>query len=666
MTATIAPPSLSAAADLPFAVTPPLPHVREFRDSDAAAVARMWRESASAWPGGGPAGGEHSTAARVLQEQRDRNTLATYIAYAPDPDGSGERAVGYCSLFEQPGDATAAYVGTLSAHPQWHGKGIGRDLLKASLARTVALGYSRLDLNTWAGNLKAVPLYKKSGYFWVPDTSVRMENYLPLIFRLGPAQAFFQEADWYRDFRRDLFVAPDEEKQGKLQIYTYAWERNDKRLRVVIDRHSKGAIVVETDAFSVSTTIDDPRLPIGGQREVRWRVENHGPVRRPVSVLAEGEDSVRCTLQTSREVETVAEWTAPVTAEQPVAAPPPGRPSNRVRSTVVVGGQALPLALGPQVVQPVDVTVDTGRAWLTPGAERRLWVTAENALDEAVRGTLRLAETSDLDVQGAVFDIDLAPRRRVSWPVRVRALSAGMYTLRAQATVRPVPGPANGVAPELRTKVFEQALPCGEPGEVFVDQTDDHVSIASDRYSVYLPLRPSRDWSVSFTVTDRASGERILSHSCSLGPPFAPSVFSGSTWSARVERSIGSVTAVLAAAPATLPGLTFERTIRVSPSGLIRVSYRVVNAGAVERALKVEAGTSVRLGMISGTRVATPLVKGLVVEDSERFPDWEEPEQARPERYSETWMAEFGDGWVGATLWERAAEVYAGGCSPPR
>src|SRR5205823_4585223 len=120
-----------------------LPHIREYRDEDAEAVARMWRESATAWPGGGPGGGEHSTAARVRQDQRERNTLATFIAWAPDPPGGPELAVGYLSLFEYTSEANTSYVGTLSAHPAWHGKGMGRDLLMAALERSVALGYSR-------------------------------------------------------------------------------------------------------------------------------------------------------------------------------------------------------------------------------------------------------------------------------------------------------------------------------------------------------------------------------------------------------------------------------------------------------------------------------------------------------------------------------------------
>jgi RimJ/RimL family protein N-acetyltransferase len=651
--------------DLPFPIAPPLPHVREYREADAEAVARMWRGSASAWPGGGPGGGEHSTAARVRQEQRDLNTLATFIAWAPDPEGGPERAVGYCSLFEQPSDASAAYVGILSAHPDWHGQGFGRDLLKAALARTVAAGYTRLDLGTWAGNLKAVPLYKKSGYFWVPDTSVRMQNYLPLIFRLPPAQAFFREADWYRDFRRDLAVRPDEEKRGKQEVYTYTWERDSRRLQVVIDRASRGVIALETEGFAVSTTIDDPRLPVGGQREVRWRVENRGSEPLPVSLLAEGEDSVRCTLQSSVTVADVEAWAAPVTAEQPPTTPPVGRPTNRVRSTVVVAGQAIPLNLGTEVVQPVQVTFDAtrlSRRWLTPGTSHRFSVAATNSLDEAVRGTLRLAAPGAVSLDRTVFDFDLGPRRSASWLVEARPEAPGLHALRAEATVTLRTGGQDGA--ELRTRVFEQSLPCGEPGDVFVEQTGDRVWIATDRHTVGFSLSPARDWQVGFDVNDRASGERLLSHSASLGPPFVPSVFAASTWTPRVEREGGSVTVTLAANPAPLPGLTFERAVRVSPSGVLRVVYRLINAGAGERNLQVGAGTSVRLGMVSGTRVAVPLASGLVVEDSDRFPDWEEPEQGRPERYAETWMAEFGGGFVGATLWRGAKEVFASWDSP--
>ncbi len=698
----------ASTARLPFQIAPPLSYIREYREEDAEAVARMWRESASAWPGGGPGGGEHSTAARVRQEQRDLNTLATLIAWRPDPTTGEARAAGYCSLFEYTAEAGAAYVGTLSVHPAFQGQGIGRDLLKVALERTVALGYTRLDLNTWAGNLKAVPLYKKSGYFWVPETSVKMENYLPLIFRLGPAQAFFREADWYRDLVRDLSVRPDEERLGKLEVYTYLWQHHGRRLKVVIDRRAKGIVGVETERFSVATSIDEPRLPVGGERIVTWRVENYGSRPVTTSIIAEGEDSVRCTFQAAAVVERSQEWSAPATAEQPQSSPPRNRPANRIRSTVVVDGSPLPLLLGTLVSQPVSISFEERRRWLVPGVARRLWVTAENSLDERVAGTLRLAASPGLELalehqasspaaalpQAAPASqelaFDLAPQRRASWPIRLRAAVAGSYVLRAEATVdvfapgedpatqpaassadaRPDgqaaaaaevavgPGARAAVPPlgkparrGLHTRLFELAVHCGDVGAIFVEQDEERVTLATDRLLLEAPLKPRGDWAPSIEVRDRDSGQPLVRLASSLGPPFVPSIFTTSTWLPRIEREAASVVLTLSTSPAALPGLTFERLLRLSASGLIRLTHRVTNAAAIERRLEVSADTGVVLGPAASSKVAVPLTTGLVIESSQRFPDWQEPEVARPERYAEQWMAEFGEGWVGATIW---------------
>jgi len=643
---------------LPFQINPPLPHVREYCDADAESVSRMWRESASAWPGGGPSGGEDSTPSRVRQEQRDLSTLATYIAFLPHPSTGEERAVGYCSLFEYTGQADTAYVGTLSAHPAWHGKGVGRDLLRAALQRTVEMGYTRLDLNTWAGNLKAVPLYKKSGYFWVPDTTVKMENYLPLIFRLPAAQQFFQRADWYADLKRELDVKPDEEKHGHTEVYTYRWEKDGQLLQVVIDRRARGVAALETERFAVSIEIDDPRLPIGGTRNVRWRLRNTG--RRPaqVSVLAEGEDAVRCTFQSSQVVENTAEWSAPVTAEQPRTKPASNRPSNRVRSTVVVDGDPVQLVSGTQLVQPISLEFETGRRFLVPGVRQDMWLTLDNPFEEPVSGTLHLSATPGLRIDRGTIEFAIEPRSRTSERITLEAAQSGTETLRAHAQVDRAEGDA------LRTKVYDLDLFCGEPGEIYIEQDDERVRIHSDRIALSAPLKPSGDWMVRFSVVERESGTSILSHATSLGPPFVPSVFTNSTWTPRIEHRGSAVLLVLSTSPDAYPGLTFERHILFSPSGLIRVSYRATNAGGVSRMLEVSAGTSVNLGLPRRTEIAVPLATGLVVEDSSRFPDWNESDVSQPSRYAESWMAEFGEGWCGATIWREVKEIQADWMTP--
>src|SRR5438067_929814 len=184
-----------------FEIAPPLEHITEYAPEDAEALARCWREGNQAWPGGGPGGGL-ATAAGVRAALADYETLTMILAWAPDYGTDRQSVVGYCWLTPYGPRPETGYVHVLGVHQDHHGQGYGRDLLKAALARSVALGHKQLNLHTWAGNQKAVPLYKRSGYFWAPETTVLMENHLPTIFRLPDARRFFAEADWYRDFRR--------------------------------------------------------------------------------------------------------------------------------------------------------------------------------------------------------------------------------------------------------------------------------------------------------------------------------------------------------------------------------------------------------------------------------------------------------------------------------
>ena len=163
--------------------------VAAFTPADAAAVAAMFNNSEEGWPGGFT-DGVPLTAERVLRMERDVQPLATFIAW------DGDTAAGYCSLFDYPGErGVAGYVGLLNVATAFQGRGHGRDLLKAALERCVALGYRRLDLHTWPGNMKAVPLYKKTGYVWVPESEVHMENYLPLLLGLPALADFWAQAD---------------------------------------------------------------------------------------------------------------------------------------------------------------------------------------------------------------------------------------------------------------------------------------------------------------------------------------------------------------------------------------------------------------------------------------------------------------------------------------
>jgi GNAT superfamily N-acetyltransferase len=651
------------AGGVPALATLPLRHravqsdtvIRPYAEVDAPAVATLWRESAVEWPGGGPFGGRHATAEGVRHEQRARHPLETFIAWRDDPVSGSAIAVGYCSLLAQPDDATATYVGLLTAHPAWHGQGVGRDLLMAAISRTIEVGRDRVDLHTWSGNLKAVPLYKKVGFFWVPDTSVRMANFLPMLMRVGSVRSFFERtgADWYADSVRTLDLSPDRDTCGTTEVYRYAWQRDGARLEATIDRHANALVALATPNLEVGIAIDDTRVPTGTERTATFRIavpDGRPPVT--ATFVANGSGAVRTTRQAHRTVTggTTAEvaWCVEGVLSGPPPTPRPGMASpDLVKVLAVVDDEPIAFATAARVVPRVTLTIDD-IAPLLPRQARSGWITVENETDESVTTFVRATATGPFSVSlGQSSAITLAPRARSSLPIQLLATGVGNGTLH-------VTGIHGDIPDNIRLPVH-----AGDAGEIFVDQTEAHVRVTTDDLVITAPLANS-GWQPTFTVADRHTGHALLRHSCGLGPPFSPSPISASTWTPVVTHHASAVTVVLRALPTDLPGVTFERHLRIATSGVIDVRYHLVNGSDAPLTFDVGTGTSAELDGSRHTRIAC-VVDGAVVDDeSDAFPDWEEP-SGGASRLSEGWIAEYGDGMVVGAIWTDAADVHGDG-----
>ena len=164
--------------------------------ADPAALAVMWNESDDQWPGTFT-GGVPFTEERV-RDWLDKKTCLMRLVVENGTDGS---IVGYGSLRKDPGREGTCYVDMLNVHPAHQKRSLARRMLTRMVDWATAHGYRRMTIETWPGNLKSVPLYKKVGFFWAPDTDVHMENYVPRIRQLALAQKFFERHDWYTAFR---------------------------------------------------------------------------------------------------------------------------------------------------------------------------------------------------------------------------------------------------------------------------------------------------------------------------------------------------------------------------------------------------------------------------------------------------------------------------------
>ncbi|MCK4566399.1 MAG: GNAT family N-acetyltransferase, partial [Candidatus Thorarchaeota archaeon] len=134
--------------------------VREFEMTlaDAGRLAECLNsfDDSDSWPGGFTHGNPF-TAERVLKSWSKSKNIRVIVGYSDD------KIVGHCNVSDAELDSEAAYIGLLGVNPQYQGQGYGKAMLIEAAQAAADAGKRRIDLYTWGGNLKAMPLYKRTG-----------------------------------------------------------------------------------------------------------------------------------------------------------------------------------------------------------------------------------------------------------------------------------------------------------------------------------------------------------------------------------------------------------------------------------------------------------------------------------------------------------------------
>ncbi|MBD3404711.1 MAG: GNAT family N-acetyltransferase [Candidatus Lokiarchaeota archaeon] len=208
----------------------------ELTMEDAARVAECFNsfDDSDSWPGGFTHGNPF-TAERIYESAKKSDDMRILVAYVED------KIVGYCNVCEGFYDPESAYVGLLGVNPHYQGQGFGKALLIEAAETAARAGKRRIDLHTWGGNLKALPLYKRVGYNWMPGTRVLMEGHIPGILNFPLFKEFFNRYYWYDAFKREIRQEPDDLVLEGIGLFKYRFEGDDgDSLTVMIDREAKG------------------------------------------------------------------------------------------------------------------------------------------------------------------------------------------------------------------------------------------------------------------------------------------------------------------------------------------------------------------------------------------------------------------------------------------
>ena len=574
-----------------------------YTESHADAVAAMWSESREGWPPGF-LGASEFTAASVEMEENSSGKLFTVLAI------ENTRIVGYCRTTPYGGEPDAAYVALLNVVPDLHGRKIGKNLLLDAVTKTADSGYYRIDLHTWPANLKAMPLYKKTGFFWVPDSMVYMQNYMPFLLGRTEFRDFLGDRNWYDCFVRELEVEPDEQKtpNGR-EVFNYFFKIEEKSFRAEFDRRGRILSALETPSSFMSVTKNKGNIFFG--ESVRIKISGNSlPQKLPV------ESHKYLSAPESVTVKEASEGFNIV--PEPVQVPIPDRDRSPRVSTVLPGENPLEIGIGIRAEEPLSILSSPVRR-ISPGQKeltldlRKVAEVDSFRLEASLNGKSFLNESYSLE--SIIF-------QRISIPLPEFAPGTNELgllpfcdgTAGAEEKIILVSGPYTESPKAFLTR--KTAVIAGKDISLAVTRT-------GAMGTVWIPGEDDREEVAAYIGIN-------------AGPPYWNSDLPHQLY----DISIRDNDIIAAASWPSRPGLSNEISYRHDPAGFVEVRSSVINNSSHAQKVSFVAKWGGALPFLGGTRII-PLKKGTFTcrEVYNQIPDQSEDYPGKISDLGAPWLA---------------------------
>lgn len=443
----------------------------EYEPRYARSIADMWNASHESW------GGDNSlqTEQTILQEHHHSTHLHVFLALVD------EEVVGYCSFSHYKEDKGALYIPLLNVRPDYHGYKIGKRLVLRAIEQTLKLGYPRLDLYTWPGNIKAVPTYKKSGFFWEKrDDTTHLMNLIPSVLQTDAVKPYFEQLDWYVDSVREILVEPDGRQERGFDYFTYEWRKADVSLNMEYERTGRGLRRIETNDYLVQATIlHEHKLPFGASYNIMYEAVNKSGKPLTIEVKGVSNTDIQFDLQEVRSVDAEERIEGsflilPIQEEQDAFQTHPV-----VEAEVLINGRVATFKLGIEPKFPVKVKAYAPERSLYIGDTFELDFTVENEYDEDTVFAFQIPSDDVLSISQSDVQIQVPAKSRLTVSLTAQLLSYGIW--HHHFDVYHVSG-------EERSIVLSQETSLVFPGiqSAFGGETEHDWVISNGRYSVQL------------------------------------------------------------------------------------------------------------------------------------------------------------------------------------
>ncbi|MGM0685912.1 MAG: GNAT family N-acetyltransferase [Promethearchaeati archaeon] len=597
------------------------------------------------------------------------SAIAILIAVKSD-DG---KPVGSCTLHEHWRDKDAAYVGVLGVRPEALGKKVGKKLLLRSIQIVRNEGYKRVDLNTWAGNTRAVPLYKKVGLMWNPEASgVQMEDYIPAILEHPFSKPFFrgmEENEWYDYQKRELTQKPDEMTYKGMDVYAYDFERDQDDLTVIVDRHARAISSIDRtvngQCITISARVDSHKVLCGVTGQYILEVVNDSDESLSFKVnLAsfpalefKDEDSIEFQVDSGD----TYEWAVPFAVSSSAPIHRENIRSPTIDSNIHMNGVEMHFQTG-MVIKPIaDIKSRWPYSRVLPGGASTLPLIVLSSIEDECSGILNLdANHSSFKIEPRETRIDISQERISGVNALVSAdyeTEPGEYSIIAKIKTDEKTG-ENGKA--IETRDFKIPLFCGESGIVstFEDKRNKDVIINGVNYQATMSVEGAR-----LRVRDihNRAGSLFQVRS-QVGPPFGMDPFRYAERDFSTEKSDDGITVSMVGSHPERPLKIEDRVFFQHENGVISHEVLITNEGENRQKLQLRVYCGSQGIDLSPGTVTVPLKDGIVKQGliHDLFTHPSVP--SSPDAFSEGWIASNKRGLTKGQLFDLEAidEIHMG------
>lgn len=522
----------------------------EYHPSYAKAIAEMWNNSSEGWNGRV----FNSTEEKVLQQESGTQYLNLYLAV------ENEKVIGYAKLTRYVEEKGVAYIEMLSVLPSYHGKGIGKELVQKCVLRAAELGYERIDLFTWSANLKAVPLYKKCGFFWERmETQVtHLMNFLPGLLNNELLKSYWNYFHWYNDLKRELNIEPDGRTDNGFDFYDYLWEKDGKRLEVTFERFGRGIVYIKTPDFSIKVNIPNAKPVFGLTYPVHYTLENYQERPITISLQSENDPLVEYNYQQDIVLAEKAELDATFYLKPLERQLTEWEKCPSVNTRICIEGKEIIFRTGIKVQFPLTVELRTRDSVFLPEHNYKMFLNVHNHFPVTCFYHLQFPADERLQLSPSKFDLVLNANQKSFIELDFSLNKGLIYNPHFQITAKP----EGGKEMQFTTSCYSCFQMLGAKDGI---DSPDFIQLLNGNNILYI----SKIGEHNFATLVNISTDDLYFPAPEPGKPYSSELKRELPYETVIEKAEDAIQATLKFRSTDFPGLDYGIVYRLYDSGLV-------------------------------------------------------------------------------------------------